>query len=99
MAVCAAYGIRHSEFLGWDKDDRDKAIWFHLDQQQTCPSCGTRRDEWDPEQGGNPRAYVAKTEQCPGCQALGQHRNGLGKEIERLHGVQIVLKPNPDLRG
>lgn len=96
MAVCAAYGIPHSEFLAWPDDDRDKALWWHAREAERCPSCGTRPAEWDPEQGGDRRAYVAEKIVCRGCQQL-EARRDASKEQE-AHGVQIVLtrhRPDP----
>ncbi|MGH3097892.1 MAG: hypothetical protein ACRDMV_18070 [Streptosporangiales bacterium] len=92
MAVCAEYRIPHSRFLGWEASDRDKAIWWHIRQREACPSCGTRRDEWDPKKGGRTDAYVASARRCHGCEAVAKHREQLPDGIG--HGVQIVLKPN-----
>lgn len=94
MAVCDRYGIAHSEFLGWDVDDRDKAIWWLIRERQTCRSCGTREAEWDPEQGGDHRAYVATRHTCPGCQRLEIHREQFGQDAP--HGVRFRLtRPKP----
>lgn len=67
MAVCMKLGIRHSEFMSWDRDDRDKALWFHIHELETCPDCGTRPDEWDPDKGGSDTAYRAELHKCWGC--------------------------------
>ncbi|HEY9354609.1 MAG TPA: hypothetical protein VIP28_15210 [Nocardioides sp.] len=82
MDVCEAYDIRHSEFLRWDADDRDKAIWHEIHKRQRCPSCGTRPDEWDPEKGGRPDAYRAVVHRCPGCAALEAKREDMEKNPE-----------------
>lgn len=58
----------HSEFLAADQADRDKAIWWHIRDMQTCRSCGTREEEWDPAQGGNRHAYGAEIYRCRGCE-------------------------------
>lgn len=34
----------------------------------TCPRCGTRPDEWDPEQGGSHFAYEPREDICRGCE-------------------------------
>lgn len=94
MAVAAAYKIRHSEFLTWDTDDRDKALWHHIREQQTCRSCGTRPDEWDPEQGGDRHAYVANVDVCRGCQQLEGRRDSMTGDEGR--GIHIALaRPRP----
>lgn len=91
MAVCAAYGIPHSEFLGWRASDRDKAIWWHIRQQETCPSCGTRPEEWDPDRGGHRRAYVARKRRCHGCAAKQQVEASIDPDQEG-RGVHVVLE-------
>lgn len=89
MAVCAEYKISHTAFLAWSQEDRDKAIWWHLRERERCPSCGTRPAEWDPEAGGDRRAYAPKVVTCRGCQQIEARRDALtGGEG---HGVQIVL--------
>lgn len=94
MAVCADYRIPHSVFLAWDKSDRDKAIWWHVRQREACPSCGTRRDEWDPEKGGREDAYVAAARRCKGCEAIGKRKRAVPDGVG--DGVQVVLKPNSE---
>lgn len=91
LGVCHHYRIPHSEFLSWSADDRDKAIWVWLRERQTCSSCGTRPDEWDPEQGGHRRAYLAETVICRGCQAVAGRDAALTDE-ERQAGVHTVLR-------
>jgi hypothetical protein len=91
LEVCRDYKIAHSAFLAWDQDDRDKAIWAHIQDRQTCQQCGTRPDEWDPEQGGHRHAYLARVEVCRGCQAKHQRDKALTDE-QRQPGVQVVLK-------
>lgn len=95
MAVCDDYKIAHAVFLGWDADDRDKAIWWHVRKAAACRSCGTRPEEWDPESGGDRRAYVATTYTCRGCQQLEARRDALtGKEGR---GVHVTLtRPEPE---
>ena len=95
MAVCAAYGIAHSEFLSWDSGDRDKAIWWHLRQKQACPGCGTRAEEWDPALGGHRQAYSAHAEVCRGCQQIESRKSAMTGDEPR--GTQIVLtRHHPD---
>lgn len=53
----------------WTRGDRDKAIWWYLRRQSTCPSCGTREEEWDPARGGDrDAAYAPERHHCRGCQ-------------------------------
>jgi hypothetical protein len=93
LEVCHDYKIPHSEFLSWSQDDRDKAIWMHVRNKQTCGRCGTRAEEWDPEQGGHRHAYLAQADVCRGCQALEARENAMTDE-QRGAGVHIVLRRN-----
>ncbi len=96
MAVCAAYGIRHSEFAHWDRDDRDKAVWWEIHRRESCPDCGTRPDEWDPELGGHDYAYVAELSRCHGCVARSAAEKGITDEMGA--GIHPVLVRNPEAR-
>ncbi|WFE45301.1 hypothetical protein [Verrucosispora sp. WMMD1129] len=62
-------------FLGWSKDDRDKAIWQYVRDKQTCRSCGTRPDEWATDAGGHQHAYGAAVARCRGCEVLEAERD------------------------
>lgn len=93
MAVAAGYRVRHSEFLSWDRDDRDKAIWWHLRTQATCPGCGTRAEEWDEARGGHRDAFVAELSRCRGCELRGRAEASVGKDDGR--GIRVILTPNP----
>lgn len=95
MAVCAAYQIPHSAFLAWDSDDRDKAITWHLRQAETCPRCGTRPDEWEPERGGRRHAYVGEIRQCTGC--VVKERTEDAPEMDGGRGLHVVLVRNPEV--
>lgn len=97
MAVCAQYHIPHSVFLGWSAADRDKAIWWHLRQAETCQGCGTRSAEWDERQGGHRNAYAAHKQRCRGCEVRQQGEESLDPKQDG-RGVSIVLKRNPEVR-
>lgn len=97
LDVCAAYGIRHSEFLSWDDDDRDKAIWHHIWQRQTCRTCGTREEEWDESRGGHRYAYVAEKRRCRGCEMREAAQETVTPEDGR--GVHIVMLRNEEVAG
>lgn len=92
MKVCAAYRIPHSEFLGWDSLDRDKAIWFMVREAETCPSCGTREVEWDPEQGGNRQAYGAEIRRCRGCEVKQAAEESEDAKVGR--GIYVGMRKN-----
>lgn len=92
-------GLPHSTFLGWSDDDQDKALAWQLEQRLCCGRCGTRRDEWDPERGGDRNAYVADVTRCSGCEVLDQAQRDLAT-MEDTHGVKIGLvryDPEDDL--
>ncbi|KXK63351.1 hypothetical protein AWW66_03290 [Micromonospora rosaria] len=76
-----AYQIPHSAFLGWSKDDRDKAIWQFVRDRSRCGRCGTRPDEWQTDHGGHQHAYRAVADRCRGCELL-------ETEQEQLAGKQ-----------
>lgn len=90
LAVCHHYRISHSQFLSWSQDNRDKAIWWLVRQGETCPGCGTREEEWDPQHGGGLDAYTATVQLCHGCRELDTLRERLGDDAEA--GAQVVLR-------
>lgn len=92
MAVCAAYGIPHSQFLAWRQTDRDKSIWWEIRQRSTCPSCGTRAEEWDPRQGGSRDAYRADFRECAGC--VEKERASDAPELKEQRGLSVILVKN-----
>lgn len=89
------YLIPHSEFLGWAKDDRDKAIWQYLRDKQRCPRCGTRAEEWHESKGGHRDAYKPVVDLCPGCECKESFEKNLDpKALPR--GSYVTLRK---LRG
>lgn len=97
MGVAAEYRIPHSEFLSWDASDRDKAIWWHLQQRNTCSRCGTRPEEWSSERGGHRHAYVATETICRGCQVLEAATDAVQKDKgPRERGLHIALIPREE---
>lgn len=88
MDLCAeVYRIPHSEFLSWDKLDRDKAIWQFINSRQKCPNCGTKDDEWDPEAGGDLHAYSAKIKRCRGCEV-----RQMAQESDQAQGRGVYIQ-------
>ncbi|MCW2767778.1 MAG: hypothetical protein JWO11_3737 [Nocardioides sp.] len=92
LAVCHHYLIPHSQFLAWDQDDRDKAIWQHIRKRQECQACGTRPEEWDETRGGDRNAYIGDLERCRGCEVKEAAQSSLVGDEGR--GVRIVLIRN-----
>jgi hypothetical protein len=96
MAVCAEYRVPHGYFLGgpfrWTQLDRDKAIWWHVRQKQTCSQCGTREEEWDPELGGDRQAYGAEYRRCRGCEVKAMAEDALTSDFGR--GIYISMRKN-----
>lgn len=96
--MCEVYRIPHSHFLGgplvWTQADRDKAIWHQVQKAETCPSCGTRPAEWDPDEGGHRHAYTAEVGRCPGCAVLEQQQEAFSSAMkgEYPRGSRVVLK-------
>ncbi|NJP24465.1 hypothetical protein FLW53_09635 [Microbispora sp. SCL1-1] len=94
MEVCERYGIPHSEFLKWSKDDRDKALALHLRKRSTCKHCGTRPEEWDERRGGSRNAYVPDIDRCRGCEQMQAYDASLSPEDRKElgRGIYIVLR-------
>lgn len=90
MEICELYGIRHSEFLAWDPDDRDKALAYRARQRDACPNCGTRAAEWDERVGGHRHAYVPVKHRCRGCELVEGMRSSTTSEDGK--GVYIALR-------
>jgi hypothetical protein len=59
-------------------------------KRQTCPGCGTRPDEWDPQEGGGLDAYTAEAHLCHGCRVIEVERERVGEDAPA--GIQIMLK-------
>lgn len=93
-------GIPHSVFLGWDIDDRNKALWWMIHERQRCSNCGTRAEEWDEAQGGDLHAYASQPHHCRGCQVMAQGDEWLDryrKEVPRGTTMRLVPQRNaPD---
>lgn len=93
MAVCASYGIPHSTFTGWDRDDRDKALWWEIHRRTACPQCGTRPDEWNPAEGGHDHAYIAEARQCWGCAEKAPMEKKMADAAQPGQWVALVKNP------
>jgi hypothetical protein len=66
---------------------------------QACGGCGTRAEEWKPEHGGHPAAYLPRLEQCPGCLQLESMRATLaGRDPAEVRGVHVRLVRNEEVR-
>jgi hypothetical protein len=75
MAVAAAYGIRHSELMGWPEEDRALAIAHLVDDRARCTGCGVpRRAMKDPD------AAVLDADGCFWCGVLSQARKDANVE-------------------
>lgn len=59
-------------------------------QRQTCSGCGTRPDEWDPQEGGGLDAYAAEPQLCFGCAAVEIQQKAIPENAPG--GIHIVLK-------
>lgn len=92
MDYCGPRGIPHDKFLGWPKTTRDKHLAWFLRHRVTCPSCGTRPEEWDPNRGGSRDAYRADFHECPGC--VERQRAEDSPELKEQRGLSIVLIKN-----
>lgn len=90
MSYCAPLGIPHSEFLGWEHDDQDKALAWHRQQNESCNRCGTHPDDWKATRF----PYTHGIEVCRGCEMLDWTRED---EAAKGPGRYPVLKPSKSL--
>ncbi|MEU8919516.1 hypothetical protein AB0D10_01095 [Kitasatospora sp. NPDC048545] len=95
MELCERYHIPHSQLMGaatgrWTALDRDKALAWAAHQRDVCQGCGTRPQEWDPDQGGDRHAYVAQTHRCLGCELIEMEQEQVPDGTEG-RGVKIGL--------
>ncbi len=101
MAYCGPGRIPHSWFLGgpyrWTAADREKALAWQRRESRRCSSCGTRHDEWDPDEGGDEAAYKAVAIRCPGCESRQRVEKAL-TDADGL-GVQVQLWPQGGQRA
>ena len=86
---CSDHGLPHSTLLSWSAEDRAKLTGYLLESAARCQMCGTAPWEWDPEQGGDRRAYEAASNFCMGC-----HTKAAAQDDEPVaEGTTIVLVP------
>lgn len=94
MDYCAPLGLPHSHFLGgpadWSAHDRELAMGWAMRKAQTCPGCGTRRDQWERDR----QAFDAELYDCPGCFLRAAAEKQLPDE-SRAH-VHVHLAPAVD---
>lgn len=107
LSYCAPRGIPHSVFLGrivgpgdptWLEDDREKALWWMIHENERCPNCGTRHEEFDRAAGGDPHAYEWKLRHCRGCEILAQGTDSLDRQRKAgslRRGTTVRLQPTP----
>lgn len=67
--------------------DRDKALAWKRDQLAICPTCRTRKEDWERDRD----AFVGNIEQCPGCDRLEQEKENA--QSTKLRGLHIGLVP------
>lgn len=95
MSYCGPHGIAWSDFLSWSKISRDAAIVWDLRRRQSCGSCGTHPDAWDPARGGHDHAFVAEVRGCRGCETVASAQQQLPEELAKIGGY-VALVHNPE---
>ena len=95
--MCEIYRIPHSTFLGWDADDRHKAVMHQIRKAERCPGCGVHPDELDPRAGGRPDAYGYEVHDCPTCTVLADGEKELKRRQDEpgtltTAGMRVRLK-------
>lgn len=94
LRLCRESNLPHSTFLGWDQQDRDKALHYQAWLDGNCPGgCGTRPEEWDPDRGGSRFAYTPVVDRCPGCELIAMTRRDLP---DAELGLMVGLEPTDD---
>jgi hypothetical protein len=98
VEVSRYYRISHSAFLEWSKSDRDKALWAHIREAETCGGCGTRPDEWNPAEGGSTTAYLPTEAVCPGCRRISERQAYLADKHQKHlpGGLKVRLKKHTE---
>lgn len=79
-------GIPHSAFLGWDRDDQDKALAWHKHERERCQMCGTHESDWEVTRF----PYETRLHICKGCEHLDWARED---ESTRGPGRSVTLRP------
>lgn len=79
--MCETFRIPHSEFLGWDADDRHKAVMHQIRRSERCPSCGLHPDE-----AGHYEAHIVT---CEGCETTAKGE----KELEQKRSTGGFVVP------
>lgn len=98
MNYCGPAGLPHSHFLGgpavWTDQDREKALAWQALKKATCSGCGTRRDEWNPDKGGDRRAYIADVDVCQGCAHVERMQNTASTDpsLKDRRGLKVILR-------
>ena len=88
MSFCNDNGIPHSEFLGWDKDDRDKVLAALMEKSLFCSLCGTAEWEWDE----NRHAYQPVEHFCMGCYM----KESASEDAGKMKGTSVELVPTTE---
>ncbi|MFL6141571.1 MAG: hypothetical protein ACJ72N_06850 [Labedaea sp.] len=89
MAYCGPRGIPLSEFLSWRESDQQAALAWQAYESRRCAGCGSHPDDWDPDLGGDPRAWRAETRICQGCVEL--QRRHTEPDNQNVRGLHIHL--------
>lgn len=86
MSYCYEQGIPHSEFLGWEPEDRAKVLAFMMEKASRCDMCGTAEWEWDADR----RAYEPVEKFCMGCYL----KHMANEEAGNMPGTTIAMEPS-----
>lgn len=92
VELAHTYHIPYSRFATWSEHDKALARAFLVRSKLTCPSCGTRADEWDEDEN----AYVADVDYCEGCSRSRELEKQLG-DSDYQAGARVGLKRLEDI--
>jgi hypothetical protein len=89
LGLCEKYKIPHSVFMGWEPEDRAKAMAYRIEEASRCQMCGTAEWEW----AENRFAYEPSSHFCQGCYLKDTHQ----KDGQTLDGTTTVLIPTDQI--
>lgn len=74
----------------WSDDDRFRVLAFQAWDAQRCARCGTRPDDWSPDERIRPNRYEFFTYHCPGCMNAELQRAEIATDD---HVAEVRVRP------
>lgn len=85
----------------WTDSDYELLAGWLIEQEERCPRCGTRRDDWMDSEGHPLEVphFHADLDECLGCTALGRQTDQARKKGDGRPGDRPTLRVNPEWEG